>query len=362
MFEEQSDPELRIAIVRTSDRQAFKRCRRKWNWHSPLRENLTISDSPSYFWIGTGGHFAMEDYHGYNHYGHPAEAFRAYVDACRTYQSKHKHGLPDDWEEQTTLAEGILEHYIIWAQHRDTLQTVWLDGEPQVEITIHIPLPIDPPPGFDKVVYQFTLDRLVEIDDEYWVLDWKFYKAFSQGSLELDQQMSAYIWGAKAYYDKPIAGAILHEFRKELPNAPKILASGKLSLAENQKTTHRLYREAIIEIYGDIEKAPSSYINRLNDFNARESEDRDDFIRRSRTRRTELQTQAQGSLILLEAKDMCNPDLPLYPNPTRDCSWDCSLQDVCLMVDRDDDWSDLLNDLTIQRVEENKGWRQYLQK
>ncbi len=364
MFEpnEGEEPQARIAIVRTSDRQAFKRCRRKWSWQSPLRQNLASSDTPSYFWIGTGGHFAMEDYHGYNHYGHPVEAFRAYVDACRAYHGRFKHGLPDDWEEQRTLAEGILEHYLIWSQNRDTLDTVWIDGEPQVEITVHIPLSITPPPWAELVVYQFTLDRLVEIDDEYWIQDWKFYKSFSQANLELDQQMSAYIWGAAAYYEKPIAGAILHEFRKELPSVPKILASGKLSLAKNQKTTHRLYREALIEIYGDVSKASTAYVNCLNDLAAREGEDRDDFIRRNYTRRSELQTQSQGSLILMEAEDMCNPELPLYPNPTRDCSWDCNLQDVCLMVDRDDDWSSLLNELTVARVEENKGWRQYLQK
>ncbi len=302
----------------------------------------------------------MEDYHGYNIFGSPVEAFKAYVDACRLFKRANGHGLPDDWKELATLGEGILEHYLIWAQNRDTLQTVWVDGKPQVETTVHIPLTIAPPPGFDKVVYQLTLDRLVEVDDEYWILDWKFYKSFGQGNLDLDQQLSAYIWGASTYFDKPIVGAILHEFRKELAAPPRVLGSGKISIAENQKTTHRLYREALIEVYGEVEKASSGHIKRLNDFAARETDDRDDFIRRTRTRRTSLQQESQGTLIMMEAHDMCNPDLPLYPNPTRDCSWDCSLSDVCLMVDRDDDWQDLLIDLTVQRVEENKGWRQYL--
>jgi len=361
MFDNE-EQEQRIAIVRTSDRSLFKRCRRKWGWHSGLRQNLAVSDNPSYFWLGTGGHFAMEDYHGYNHYQSPVEAFRAYVEACRSFHSKHRHGLPDDWEEQSTLCEGVLEHYLIWAQNRDTLQTVWLNGEPQVEITCHIDLPIEPPPGFDKIVYQFTLDRLVEIDDEYWILDWKFYKTFSQGSLDMDQQMSAYVWAANAVFEKPIAGAILFEFRKTLPNAPRILSTGKLSVAEKQGTTHGMYRDAIIKLYGDTDKAPSSVIHCLNDLAARESEDRDDFIRRSRTRRTLIQQQSEGTKILMEIEDMCNPDLPLYPNPTRDCSWDCSLMDICLMIDRDDDWSELLSELTVERVEENKGWRQHLKR
>lgn len=357
----------RIAIVRTSDRHAFKRCRRKWGWTSGLRGNLAIKDTPSYFWIGTGGHFAMEDYHGYNHYQHPVEAFRAYVAACKEYKRVHMHGLPDDWEEQTTLGEGILEYYLIWAKERDTYDTVWINDEPQVEVKCQIDLTpyLDPQvvslSEYDKIVYQLTLDRLVEVEGEYWILDWKFYKAFGAGGLEFDQQMGAYIWGASAVFEKPIAGAILHEFRKKLANPPRVLNSGLISTAENQGTTHRLYREALIHVYGDVNNATAKHVDRLNDLAARETADRDDFIRRSRTRRNEAQQQAEGTRILMEIEDMINPNLPLYTNSTRDCMWDCDLRDICLMMDRDDDWEYTLKDITTQRVQETDGWRQYLQ-
>jgi len=245
-------------------------------------------------------------------------------------------------------------------QGREHHETVWIDGQPQVEIRCEIPLPIDPPPGFDVVVYQLTLDRLVEIDGEYWITDYKFYKQFATADLSYDAQCSAYIWGAQAVFDKPIAGAILHELVKKVPNEPRILASGKVSHSASQGTTHRLYREALVHMYGDVNKAPKTNVNCLNDLAHQESPERDNFIKRSWTRRTELQQQAQGSLILLEAADMCNPDLPLYPNPTRDCSWDCSLQDVCLMVDRDDDWESLLHDMTISDEEEHEEWRSNL--
>ncbi len=304
----------------------------------------------------------MEDYYGYNIYQHPVEAFRAYVGACKRLYQRERHGLPDDWEEQSTLAEGILEYYLLWATNRDEYKTVWIDGKPQVEITCHIPLPVTPPPGFDKVVYQFTLDRLVEIEGEYWILDWKFYKSFGTGDLEYDQQLSAYIWAAAAVFELPIAGGILHEFKKTIPKQPLILASGKISTNKKQGTTHGLYRDALINLYGDVSKAPHGNVGCLNDLAAQESEDRDNFIKRSRTSRTELQQQAEGTKILMECEDMCNPDLPLYTNATRDCSWDCNLKEVCLMIDRDDDWSEQLEDSTIQRTEVSDSWRKYLKK
>jgi hypothetical protein len=354
----------RKAVIRTSDRAGFKRCRRKWNWHSGIRRNLRVKDTPSYFWIGTGGHYALEDYHGYNLFGHPVEAFNAYVEACKAFSRKHGYGLPDDWEEQQTLGQGILEHYLIWMQGREHHETVWIDGQPQVEIRCEIPLPIPEEAlehaGLDEVVYQLTLDRLVEINGEYWITDYKFYKQFSQAQLAFDAQCSAYIWGASAVFDKPIAGAILHELVKKVPHEPKVLGSGKLSHSASQSTTHRLYREALIHMYGDVAKAPSANIKCLNDLAHQESEERDNYIRRTRTRRTELQNQAQGTIIMMEAMDMINPDLPLYPNPTRDCSWDCSLQDICLMVDRDDDWEQLLRDMTVDDSEEHDEWRSYL--
>lgn len=350
----------KIAIVRTSDRASFKRCRRRWNWTSPLRQNRTPTDNPSYFWIGTGGHFAMEDYHGFNRFLHPVEAFRAYVAASKEMKRRQGHGLPDDWEEQTAMAEGILNHYLIWGQNRDTLRTAKIDGVPQVEITFHVPMPYDPPPGFDEVVYQFTLDRLVEIDGEYWILDWKFYKQFSQSNLEYDQQLTAYIWAAQACFNVPIAGGILVEFRKALPVKPRILNNGKISTAKSQGTTHGLYREQLTHMYGDVLKAPKANLDCLNDLAMQESADRDGFIKRSFTRRTQAQLEAEGSKILMELEDMCNPDLPLYTNPTRDCSWDCQMQDICLMVDRDDDWEFALNETTVVRTQEAGDWRRYL--
>lgn len=351
---------MRKAVIRTSDRSTFKRCRRKWSWSSALKQNLRTKDTPSYFWIGTGGHFALEDWYGWNHFGHPVKAFQAYVDACTKFQRENGYGLPDDWEEQTTLGKAILTYYLIWIEQRQKHETVWIDGQPMVETKCEITLDIEPPPGFDVVVYQLTLDRLVVIDDEYWITDYKFFKQFKQGSLVFDQQMSAYIWGAQAIFDQPIAGAIMHEFKKTLAQEPRILSSGKISTSANQSTTHRLYRAALKNMYGEVAKAPAANVKCLNELAMAESAEGDKYIKRTMTRRNPQQMEAQGSMIMLEAHDMCNPDLPLYPNATRDCDWDCQLQDVCLQMDRDDDWDFTLKELTIPDTEEFDQWRDHL--
>ncbi len=366
----------RIGIIRTSDRQGFKRCRRRWHFQSHLRLNLDQIRRPSYFWIGTGGHFAMEDWHGHNYYGHPVEAFRAYVEGCKRASKRGRIQLPDDYPEQVTLGEGILDNYLNWCKNRDAFNTLWIDGEPQVEQTIYVdltPYLSDSHEAdrlnqahwtdhYDRIFYRATIDRLIEVVGEIWIADWKFLKSFDTNALEYDSQLSAYLWIANAIFVAPVAGAYKHMFRKELPKIPKILANGKLSTAKNQMTNYGLYRESIVDIYGSTKKAPPAVVDCLNDLSSRENEDRDDFIKRERTRRTQEEMEAEGTLILMEVEDMINPGIPIYKNSTRDCSWDCQQQEVCLMIDRDEDWEPYLKQVTVLRTEESDEWRKHLPK
>lgn len=357
----------KIARIRTSDRSLFKRCRRKWNWQSHLRHNLDVRQRQSYFWIGTGGHFALEDYHGFNQYGHPVEAFRAYVNAYKKWvqNSRGAQEMPDDWKEQVELGEAILDYYVTdWLSLRDPLKTLWVDGYPQVELNIEIPLPFTQEQldqfEVDAVIYGMKLDRIVVIEDELWVQDYKFYKSFNTSSLDWDEQMSAYVWGASCVYDMPVAGAIHHQFKKQIPCEPKLLANGRLSTDLRQGTTHRLYRKALEHMYGETDKAPMANREFLGHLAELETSDRDEYILRERTYRTIAEQQATGTQIMMEVEEMLNPNLPIYPNHTKDCSWDCQLNSVCQNVDRDDDWEAELEDTATTRTEENEGWRKHL--
>ncbi|PHR94852.1 MAG: hypothetical protein COA78_31455 [Blastopirellula sp.] len=354
----------RIAIIRTSDRSMFKRCRRKWDFESAIRKNLAPIDRPSYFWIGTGGHFAMEDFHGHNYYGDPVKAFIAYCDACVLAGDKHRIQVPDDFEYQKDLGIGVIRHYTNWLRNRDPFETVWMPNaqgvsEPCVEVKCRIPLPIEHP-DFDEIYYQMTLDRLVVRDGEYWILDWKFFKQFSATPLEFNGQMSAYIWGSHAMWDVPIAGAVYHEFLKKIPEPARILKNGTISTAKNQATSHIIYRDALEAMYGDPNKAPSDNILCLNWLADQEDEHRDKFCKRTFTTRNQAQLESEGERILMEVSEMLDSNLPLYTNPTRDCGWDCQFREACLMMDRDDDWESFIAATSISRAEESEEWRRYL--
>jgi hypothetical protein len=87
---------------------------------------------------------------------------------------------------------------------------------------------------------------------------------------------------------------------------------------------------------------PSQYIDFLNYLVTQETENGDKYIRFDRMRRNQHFVYAEEVKIFEELMDMVNPDLPLYPNPTRDCAWDCPFRSPCLAMDDGSDWQWLI--------------------
>lgn len=349
-----------IIYIRTSDRSSFRRCRRKWGWSSHLRGNMEPKLRNKYFWIGSGVHYSLEDFHSYKHFESPAEAFRAYTEAC-----KHTKGfqLPDEWKDQAELAESMLDYYSLdWLKGygRSPLQTFVHNGEAQVEVRFEIVVPLKGPNG-EEIRYRGTLDR-VAIDEHgrLWIVEYKTAAQFVTAHFDTDGQVTAYVWAGNSLYNKPITGVIYQQHRKTLAEEPRLLANGKISSAKNQLTSYAKYKAALEALYQSVDKAPATNIQCLNHLASKESEDQDPYIRRDWIYRNEHQLQAEGAKILMELEDILNPDLPLYPNPTRDCSWGCDFQTACISLDDGSDWEFHLKDEMQQREKDTDSWRTLL--
>ncbi len=355
----------RTAILRTSDRNNFRRCRRRWGWQSHLRGNLTPRETASPLWFGSGFHFAMEDFHGERNFAHPRDAFKAYVKAThRLAKSKRNpHVLPLDWPQLTQLGVEMLNYYAdTWLIARDPLRTFVYKGKPQVEVHALIEVPFQNE-FYDKVLYAVTLDRIVEDDNGLlWILDYKTAKRIQTGFFQTDPQISAYYWiGNHMYPDREIAGFIYQQHRKDVAHEPPILGSGRISASRNQLTTHRLYRKALKNLYGEVLKAPQENIDLLNWLNEQETEDQDKFIRRDRIFRNRHQFEAEGAKLLLELEDMLNLNLALYPNATRECGNMCSFNSACVSMDDGGDWAYELQLGFEQKSAVFDNWREFLE-
>lgn len=350
-----------VAVIRTSDRINFKRCRRRWGWSSHLKMNLGPKEPIDPLWFGTGIHFALEDYHGYNLYGHPSEAFEAFCIANKRIQN-----TPGAYDDFLILGRGMMDYYMLWLNDRDPLKTFIFQGKPQVEVRATIDIPFDihkhfPDSPYSRAVYSVTIDRVVE--DELgllWLVDYKTAKQIQTMHFATDPQIGAYYWCATVLYGRPIAGFIYQQHRKDIPSPPRMLSSGKLSTDVRQLTTHRSYRKALTNIFGeDSNRWPQANLDALNVLAQEETSDADRYIRRDRIYRNEYSFESEGAKILLELEDILNPNLPLYPNPTRDCSY-CSFYHACVSIDDGSDWSYELDLAHALRPKEHDSWRHHL--
>jgi len=350
-------------MLRTSDRILFKRCRRLWGWMSHLRQGRRLQENADYLWFGTGIHYALEDYHGLNLYGHPAKAFIAFVEASRAAEM-----LPATWQEHLQLGIVLMTYYAEeWLSCRPALDTYELLGVPQVEVNGAIDLGVRTPEG-RRVLYGFTLDRVI-VDDfgRLWIVEYKTAKQIRVLHLDVDEQITAYCWSAWRLYGVHVAGVVYQQFAKRMPLLPKVLATGRVSTDVRQATSAALYARLLVDMYGGLDTAPNENIIALNKIRMTEDEDRDRFIVRHRIERNEMQLLSFEQKVLLELEDIANPNLPMYPNATKDCDNMCPLQAVCIAMDDGSDWAQILDSMTIMtgdgltgREKEQIRWRNLL--
>ena len=350
--------------IRTSDRTVFKRCRRRWDWQSSFRRNLKTDDASDPLWTGTGVHFALEDFHGYNKYKYPARAFKAFVIASLKDPSALK---PENLEEQTRLGMGMLYYYHLWLKDRDPLRT-FFDEEGRAHVEVSFEIPLEPygivGPNEEPVFYKGTLDRVVEDrEGNLWIVEYKTAKRFETVHYMTDPQISAYCWAAsKMYPQYNVVGVIYMQFRKDLPSLPKVLMSGRISTDKRQPTTYKLYRKALKALYGTDyrSKAPQANLEFLDALLESECVDSDPFIRRDRVYRSPEQIDIEEEKIILEVQDMLDTNLRIYPNPTRACSFECPFFSPCVTMDEGGDWESELNNIATKNDKEFDSWREFL--
>jgi RecB family exonuclease len=337
--------------VHTSDRIAYKRCRRKWAFSSPLRYHIIPAQEAEniHLWFGTGIHFALEDFKGYHRFETPMDALEAYYGACTN--------KPEGAEEYLELGIKMLEHFIRWEKHREKFKTVWIEGVPQVECRFALELSDLSEAAGKPVIYRGTLDRLA-IDEEggYWIEDYKTAKTIDTYKLATDPQINAYIWAAEQYFQIDIQGVIYTQLAKKAPKNPVILSNGTLSVNKNQSTTHHKYREELLKIYPDGD-FPVKYVEFLNTLLENETPEGDGFIRRDKVYRNHDVKLSTYNHIIDEVKEMIELKLPLYPNPTRDCAWDCPYRELCILMEEGGDWLYQMENFYIEKPEQDETWR-----
>lgn len=340
-------------VIRTSDRLAFKRCRRAWNWSSYQRENLRPIVVPKPLHFGIAWHEGMATYYdpSFWHLSRKEATEMAVARFLATTLEQKQHyldieaDLPYDLEvefnERVTLGVAMMRHYGKWAPTVDRFTPIRIEQEFEVPIMYQGKQLMCVCHGW-PVFYRGRLDGIVQ--DEfgyYWILEHKTAaKLGSTNHLVLDEQCGSYACALKSL-GMSVKGIIYNEAVKEVPRVPTKLVSrrqGRLfSVNKSQRTTFDVYLSALIE----EGENPQLYEDILNFYR----EQGNPFFRRTQIYRNAHELEALGEQIALEALDILDPNLRIYPNPNwLSCGW-CSYREPCIMMNEGSDYEFVLKEL-----------------
>lgn len=287
-----------------SELKQFKRCRRKW-WLGSYRQlRWMYEPRTGPLQIGTRLHTWMETY------------FNAGVDAAWDQLHEQVAGdcelYPEDADQiikDADLVSAMAEGYIEWSEENGSDEDYDILAN---EIMVEVPMP-----GMEAVYLLGKLDQLVlkRSTREVFFRDWKTVADFSRTRLLInDEQMLHYMLLLRMLANQP--GDVLTAEQREYATAAVGAVYAQFrKVKRTARAKPPFYQHTIVRHNAETVGA---YFDRV-------WEEIVDVLT------LEAKLQAGGNARALA-----------YPNPTRDCSWDCQFQTVCHMFDDGSDVESVL--------------------
>lgn len=364
-----SQPQPRIHIT---DMQAFMTCRRRWNWSSALRENLTSNAMYAPFFMGRLVHHNLEHLYRYGlslevalgmflkeELGHRVEHLRT-----EPHERVAKLLWPQEIDEIRNVvveAKQILEHYRIWARaYRGPFNDDEFDFISHERVFC---VPFMRPDGTadPDMLQEGRFDGLVrrKSDGTVWLWEVKTARSIKERiqMLPYEMQASAYCRAAEIVFGEPVAGVIYTIIRKKVPRDPDVLANGMLSKNKSIDTTAEHYLKCVRRHHGVRATVPfikQNYGDILMKLRERAEDPQHAFFARIGIRRSpeELRVFQEGFHAC--AREMINPDTPIYPSPGYHCSF-CLFKEPCLDLNTGRDVQTTLDLLFQKRTNDYEG-------
>lgn len=288
--------------IRYSETKKFKRCRRAWDLG--YRRQLMLPPNPEAPAsgkrdVGTLFHAGMEHY--YADGGSPVHLIQQRAEEHRLQFG----GMTKEWGDTYTLAEIMADGYVQW------LASEGMDvGEVTVGVEFGLTVYIGEIYG-DRVFLVIHMDRLVyQPEWDQWVIeDLKTVDTLAKDlQFQVDDQLLTY-----AVVLRRALGITATTARHRMARKVKRTA----------RATPPFYGEVSIGINEDQFSAHWTHLwGLLHDM---------------------------VSVMQRLESNAANQHLAAYPNPTRDCSWDCDFLPVCANLDDGTNIEPLLNSLYIRR-------------
>ena len=348
---------MRTIPIHTSDRITFKKCRRKWDFSSPIRQGYKRKEGAKPLEFGTAIHAALEVYYNPETWNWLKDDRRevvhglvlmAFVQTNKLHRLARGENISEedkeDFAERQALGIGMLQNYFLWAPDNDAWFT-------PVCVEQKFEVPIDGVWGHldDQPMYRGKLDVLaVDKDDWYWIIDHKTAARLEEQGpfLELDEQCGSYAWAVQKQLGIRVAGVIYNELYKGHPLPPNLNKNQRegrwYSVNRQQDTSYEMALHTLTEANEPLHLY-EDYLTFLRN-------DGKQYVRRTITQRSQEELENLGMQIAGEVVDMLE-DPKIYPNPDKfSCRW-CDYQLPCLATNDGSDVKWILKENYVVDVE-----------
>jgi hypothetical protein len=330
--------------IHTSEIRSFLACRRRWDW--AYREGYVLERHPQPLEFGIAFHIALECFFDPKTWKSTTpkqkikQAQDAFIIECErqrinylreTNQERLLEGDGDNYTERIELGLKMIEWYGTqihpeWDQWFRPIM---------VEVPFRVPLFI---PGIDgepltcrgfncgqnhpvgaPVTYDGRIDMIIEDihNGGYFIWDHKSAATVRKDDryLQIDPQVGGYTWAAKVMLGLDVRGFMYVEYRKGIPEMPKVLkrrrGGGIFSQDKNAMTNLDLFLSTVREHDKKAweDGVYDEYIEFLR------SKDAPLFHNRFPIIKTKKELANMGSVISDIAADMVSPQLRVYPTP-----------------------------------------------
>lgn len=302
-------------LVRPWESALFRRCRRAWDLGARERGDYEPVEPVRVFDVGEALHDALDVYYFPGMWRWSREivrpmAHQGFTKSMRRQRAAYaeRRELPEqqqqDWEQVLQRGTDLLQNYLEWA--------VDLDGFTPVQVALQfdviVPDPDHPdfgltlPDGRD-VQYRPRVDMIVVDEHELtWLAEHRVVDSSwaELDELLLDEQSLTRAWAWERAFLGTIEGTIHTELRL---GAPDMAADG----TEVQ-----------------VMDGPGGFI----------TQHRSPQFRRTRIPRSPTELERRGIALGLEAQDMIDPKLRIYPNPSRAHCSGCPYVAPCLATNQ----------------------------
>lgn len=311
-----------MRIIRNSDIQSYRSCRRAWYFSSMLHMGLEPLRPYEPFFLGRGVHHALGVSITPGSNKNAIEAFRDwFTDALTKIAPEIQVAMQDELAHMLQLGTQMLAHYMLWRPSLPLFTAV-----PELKLTI-------PLKALDDVSFSCRLDGIGLYKGTIPVVfDYKTSSRLpDERALLHDEQPTAYLWALNHVPELVQQWGAFDRFiyifmKKKAPKPPNLVYNGTaLSKAQNQPVSYYTYLAAIKRHGFDV----AGYADFLSFLKGQVT---DWFDIRVIYKSAEAQEQWYEHVVAV-AREMFNPRTALLPQPHWfKCPY-CIFEQPCAMME-----------------------------